>query len=256
MIGLQEEMDWLCYEAYGLGSKNPESKIKNLNLSETERPFRLWAKAGGDFGGAITLISEGWSADRKKLWQERLAVIRDNEHIRRIEAPVYKRRWDEQWKVGNRWMSGPVAYAQEFIDAFIWWLGEKAEWHLEHKAGRGPITLEAWTVALWKDVRVADAWPVVVDSLNAVESWKAAAKDKKPSQPIGADNSSFAKFFRETIEAETVPDGIPPGTPWEQLETRASKPAPEPRKCEANLMSLANASAERKTRPTVGPVPD
>jgi hypothetical protein len=22
--------------------------------------------------------------------------------IRRIEQPVYKRRWDEQWKVGNR----------------------------------------------------------------------------------------------------------------------------------------------------------
>lgn len=33
------------------------------------------------------------------------AVIRDNEHIRRIEQPVYKRRWDEQWKVSNRWLA-------------------------------------------------------------------------------------------------------------------------------------------------------
>ncbi len=248
-------MDWLCYEAYGLASENPESKTTNLSLSELERPFRLWAKAGGDFGGAIALISEGWSADRKKLWQERLALIRDNEHIRRIEVPVYKRRWDEQWKVGNRWMSDPVAYAQEFIDAFIWWLAEKAEWHLEHKASGGPITLESWTAALWKDVRVAAAWPVVAESLNAVESWKAAEKDKKPGQPIDADQSSFAKFFRETIDAETVPDGIPPGTPWEQLEKKGIKANAQAKKV-ANLMSLANASAERKTRPTFGPVHD
>ena len=39
--------------------------------------------------------------------------------IRRIEQPVYKRRWDEQWKVGNRWQSGQPAYDAEFIEALI-----------------------------------------------------------------------------------------------------------------------------------------
>jgi hypothetical protein len=60
-----------------------------------------------------------------------LEVIRGNEHIRRIEQPVYKRRWDEQWKVGNRWQCGAVAYDAELIEAFNWWLAEKAEWCLE-----------------------------------------------------------------------------------------------------------------------------
>lgn len=108
MIGVQEEMDWLCYEAYGLVFATTEPTGKVQKLSETERAFRLWGKAG-DFESAVALIPESWSAERKKLWKERLTLIRDSEHIRRIEAPVYKRRWDEQWKVGNRWMAGPVA---------------------------------------------------------------------------------------------------------------------------------------------------
>ena len=248
MIGLQEEMDWLCYQAYGLASGHSQIKVKTLHLSENERPFRLWAKAGGDFGGAIALIPENWSTQRKKIWQDRLAIIRDNEHVRRIEAPMYKRRWDEQWKVGNRWMSGPVAYAQEFIDAFIWWLAEKAEWHLEHKAGGGPIALGAWTVALWKDVRVAAAWPVVAESLNAIESWKASAKDKTLDQPTAADHSSFAKFFRETIDAETVPNGIPPGTSWENLEKKGIKASAQTKRVRGKL----NVPRERFRRKTDG----
>ncbi len=53
--------------------------------------------------------------------------IRDNEHIHRVEQPVYKRRWDEQWKVSNRWLAGPVACVEQLVDAFRWWLAEKAE---------------------------------------------------------------------------------------------------------------------------------
>src|ERR1035437_897563 len=87
-----------------------------------------------------------WRKAHRALWEARLTAIRDNEHVRRIEQPVYRRRWDEQWKVSDRWMAGRVAYAQEFVDAFRWWLAEKAEWHLEHKARGGPIGPDAWTV--------------------------------------------------------------------------------------------------------------
>ena len=97
----------------------------------------------------------------------RLTEIRDSEHIRRIEQPVYKRRWDEQWKVGNSWMAGPVAYAQELVDAFRWWLAEKAEWHLEHKAEGGPIILDMWCAALASDPRVQAAWPVVAEAIQS-----------------------------------------------------------------------------------------
>lgn len=225
MIALQEEMDWLCYEAYGLIAESPRHPTGNYYLSEADRPFRYWAQTAGDYNSAVSLIPSNWSKEQKTLWELRLGLIRDNEHIRRIEAPVYKRRWDEQWKVSNSWMAGPVAYAQEFVDAFSWWLSEKAEWYLENKANGGPIGFDEWAAALWKDKRVAAAWPVVAESLNAVESWKAETKDKKRVAPIGEDYPGFSKFFHSTIDAETVPDGIPPAISWEELEKIGVKSA-------------------------------
>ena len=82
--------------------------------------------------------------------------------IRCIEQPVYKRRWDKHWKVGNRCQSGLPAYDAEFIEAFDWWLSEKAEWWLEKKKTGGPVALDDWTTALLKDSRVAAAWPIPV----------------------------------------------------------------------------------------------
>jgi hypothetical protein len=218
MIALQEEMDWLCYVAYGLIGTHVESSL--YDLAESDRPFRYWAHAGGDFSTAIALIPAKWSKEQRHVWVTRLELIRDNEHIRRIEAPVYKRRWDEQWKVSNRWMAGPVAYAQELVDAFSWWLAGKAEWFLENTVRGGPIALDTWTSNLWKDKCIAAAWPVVAESLNAVEVWKTQGKDKKPGKGIEPDFADFAKFFRATVNAETVPDGIPPATPWEELEKK------------------------------------
>lgn len=93
-------------------------------------------------------------------------AIRDNEHVRRIEQPIYKRRLDEQWKVGNEWRCGEIAYAAEFVDAFEWWLKEKAEWWLETKKQGGPADISEWTQALWKDERVQAAWCVAAERPN------------------------------------------------------------------------------------------
>ena len=145
MIALQEEMDWLVYAAYNfLPVESPAVGDVNTSalpapLQREQRPFYLWTEAGGDYEKAVDLIPTNWSAERQALWIARFSAIRDNEHIRRVEQAVHKRRWDEQWKVGNRWTCGPIAYAAEFIDAFTWWLAEKAEWFLEHKAKGGPI---------------------------------------------------------------------------------------------------------------------
>ncbi|MBI4027300.1 MAG: hypothetical protein HY360_20105 [Verrucomicrobia bacterium] len=249
MIALQEEMDWLVYEAYGLGGKDElgimkdegKSEGKNLHhssfiihpLSREHRPFCFWKQADEDYDKAVTLIPSDWPPECKNLWQSRLAAIRDNEHIRRIEQPVYKRRWDEQWKVGNRWQCGPVAYAAEFVDAFAWWLAEKAEWHLEHKgSARGStdasITLETWTAALWKDPRIQTTWPAIAEALNQVAAWKAAEKEAKTQESgVGIQNSAsdFGRFFKELVNGETVPDGIPFAVPWNELEKKMKIPA-------------------------------
>jgi len=85
MIALQEEMDWLIYAAYGLlpaGHPAVREQFETIPLTRNERPFVLWEKAGGDYNHAIALIPSAWSAERRTLWEARLAAIRDNEHRR------------------------------------------------------------------------------------------------------------------------------------------------------------------------------
>jgi hypothetical protein len=214
MIALQEEMDWLVYAAYGLlpedhptvgfvpspftgegkGEGTPEPLDKDL------RPYRLWQAAKGDFAAAVGLIPSDWPENRKSLWRERLAAIRDNEHIRRIEQPVYKRRWDEQWKVKNRWECGPVAYEQELADAFDWWLLEKAEWFLEHKSPSHTVFLSEWAELLWRDKRVQAAVGAVY--------------------PMSAGVAGFERLLKQIVDEESVPDGIPFAKPWDELERK------------------------------------
>ena len=205
MIALQEEMDWIVYEAYGL-TQNADCRMPNDEvpkpLAREERPFVLWQQGGGDFEKAVELIPNGWTKDRKALWRARLEVIRDNEHIRRIEQPVYKRRWDEQWKVGNSWQCGPVAYDTEFVDAFEWWLSEKAEWWLEKKAG-GPVELEKWSAEIWQDTRVQAAWGVVREVLERLGRC-----------------ADFSRYFTTLVKEQSVPDNIPAAVPWEKIKIK------------------------------------
>ncbi|MCI0348964.1 MAG: hypothetical protein L0Z53_06020 [Acidobacteriales bacterium] len=271
MIARQEEMDWLVYAAYGLlpedhaavgmedGQQQEGRQDAGGTLLRGQRPFGLWVQAEGDYDRAVALIPAGWPAARKKLWEARLAAIRDNEHIRRIEQPVYKRRWDEQWKVGNQWRCGPIAYAAEFVDAFEWWLREKAEWWLEHKKSGGPVELDAWADALWRDSRVAAAWPVAAEQYAFLEAEKAREKaeengDAPPAavatpsaaggtagarterservQPASAssqaasDRAGFVRAFKRIIEDETVPAGFPFAVPYDDLEKKLKKKVP------------------------------
>jgi hypothetical protein len=232
------------------GSELPHSIENSIDpLDQAERPFRLWQQVEGNYPKALALIPASWPAERRALWQARLAAIRDNEHIRRIEQPVYKRRWDEQWKVGNQWRSGPVAYAAEFIDAFEWWLSEKAECWLEHKKNGGPVELDDWAAAIWKDARVQAAWPVAAENYALLEYEKAKAKAEENGETIpvgaplvgartGADSAllvdthegcpyAFLKAFKRIIDDETVPEGIPFAVPYDDLDKRKIKISPK-----------------------------
>ena len=235
MVGLQEEMDWLVYAAYGLlPEEHPaaQAELKPEPLDREQRPFVFWTKAKGNFEEAVSLIPGSWSDCRKKLWEARLTAIRDNEHIRRIEQPVYKRRWDEQWKVANQWRCGPIAYAAEFIDAFEWWLREKAEWWLEKKKDGGPVEIEAWADALWRDARIQAAWPVAAEQYALVENEKAREKAEANGEPKpvpikpSADAAGFQREFKRIIEDETVPAGFPFAISYDDLEKKKRKKVP------------------------------
>jgi hypothetical protein len=249
MVTLQEEMDWLVYAAYGLlptdhpavsvaavYDRRDESALierRYSALDQAERPFRLWQRVEGHLANAVALIPTSWPAERRALWEARLAAIRDNEHIRRIEQPVYKRRWDEQWKVRNQWRCGPVAYAAEFIDAFEWWLREKAEWWLENKRNGGPVELTEWAHALWKDSRIQVAWPVAVENYDLLEADKNREGSEPPqkgkpeaSESLFGDFPAFQKVFKRIIDEETVPEGFPFGVSYEDLERKLKKAVP------------------------------
>jgi hypothetical protein len=252
MIARQEEMDWLVYEAYGLISDcGLVIADSDLMLAREERPFCLWARAQRDFDTAVALIPQGWSYQRKALWKARLQMIRDNEHIRRIEQPMYKRRWEEQWKVGNRWQCGQPAYDAEFLDAFHWWLSEKAEWWLETQRGGGPVTLDEWASVLWSDPRVQAAWPVAAEACQRLDQWKkakvasastlleiaasgstlASGGRRHPgadlTQPLFGESMAlqpapqeFACSFRTLVRDQTLPENIPFGVSWKDLEKK------------------------------------
>jgi len=236
MVARQEEMDWLVYAAYGLlpdDSPAVEVQLEPEPLDQAQRAFRLWAQVEGDYAKAVALIPEDWSVQRRKLWEARLAAIRDNEHISRIEQPVYKRRWDEQWKVGIEWRCGPIAYAAEFIDAFEWWLKEKAEWWLEHKKNGGPVELDEWVQALWKDPRIQAAWIVAAENYAELDHLKAKEKAEANGDPLPARRtpptglSGFRSAFKKIIDKETVPEGFRFGTPYEELEKKLKKKIPQ-----------------------------
>jgi hypothetical protein len=198
MVALQEEMDWLVYEAYGLIDKTAKCTMGSDGLPENllvgERPFELWASAGDNYDKACEFSPQEWTESRRALWKRRLEAIRDNEHIRRIEQPVYKRRWYQ-----------PDSYDKQFRKAFEWWLLEKAEWWLENRKNGGPVALEVWAAALLKDERVRAAATVV---------------EKGKLTP-----ASFTKLFKTVINSETVPEGIPFAKPWAELEAKGKIPA-------------------------------
>jgi len=146
----------------------------------------------------------------------------------RIEHPIYKRRWDEQWKVGNRWQCGEIAYRAEFEDAFDWWLSEKAEWWLEKewhgRLARGPVDLDTWTGALWADSRARAAWEVVFSLESARISGKISGTGvggearPEPVPEIRNSFASFAKHFRALVKSQSVPDNIPWAAPWDEIK--------------------------------------
>lgn len=146
MIFLQEEMDWLAYEMYGLIKKAPlaedylsRTDYEAARLELGQRPFEVAGKGyQGDWpaGYEPSPLPEVL----RPLTEARIAMMEANPDIALLEDPLYKRRWV------------PPDYEQEFREAAEWWLAEKLEWALEQH-GR-PISLREWARLMGRDERV------------------------------------------------------------------------------------------------------
>jgi len=146
LIFLQEEMDWVIYDMYGLLKGKPSlaedylspAEYRAARLHLGQRPFEV---AGRDYKG-------DWPAGYqpppppeylRPLTEARIAIIEANPDVALLEDPLYKRRWV------------PPDYEAEFRQAAAWWLAEKLEWALEQH-GR-PISLREWAHVLGQDER-------------------------------------------------------------------------------------------------------
>jgi hypothetical protein len=122
---------------------------------------------------------------------------------------------------------GQPAYGAEYLDAFEWWLSEKAEWWLEHTHKGKPVELDAWAAALWTDERVQAAWTVAAETSHRLELWKRQQSDKPKGKPPNLDASriAFIKAFRKLVKDQSVRENIPYAVEWEKLEKKMKIPA-------------------------------
>jgi len=157
MIFLQEEMDWVAYEMYGLlKAKTPlaedylsQTEYKAAHLELGQRPFEV-ADQGYQGDWPKGYQPEPLPESLRPLTEARIGVMEANEDIALLEHPLYKRRWI------------PPDYAKEFRQAAGWWLAEKLEWALEQH-GR-PISLREWARILGRDERVNAALEVLTST--------------------------------------------------------------------------------------------
>lgn len=135
MIFLQEELDWVCYQAYGiiddasLANLGIAALLSGLNGDEStdgDGPVRRPALPGIDLGQRafeiqlarqiesgeeesswfnrhrstpITELPEHWPEDYRAIVEARLELIACNKHIALLEKPEHKRRWQsEPWE--------------------------------------------------------------------------------------------------------------------------------------------------------------
>ncbi|MFN9516148.1 MAG: DUF7008 domain-containing protein, partial [Pseudanabaena sp.] len=105
MIALQEELDWQCYQLYGLLDQTlTHPAPPNLKLGERAFEIVLARKmALGEITSSwferhnsipICDFPSHWSAEYRQLIEKRIELIENHPNIALIEQPEYKRRWN------------------------------------------------------------------------------------------------------------------------------------------------------------------
>ena len=111
MIALQEELDWQCYQFYGLLPDDQHYAGDDIpELAFGQRAFEIvmarqmangelqttWFQRHGST--PITEMPTHWSAAYRKVVERRVKLIETNKEIGLIEKAEYKRRWNtEPW---------------------------------------------------------------------------------------------------------------------------------------------------------------
>ncbi|MFT4908201.1 MAG: hypothetical protein ACI978_002290 [Oleispira sp.] len=105
MVALQEELDWLCYQAYGLLDEVLvyEGTLPAVQVGERTFEIKL-ARELAENGGSntwftrhdatqTTEVPAEWPDAYRALIEKRLEVMESERFIKLIEKPEFKRRW-------------------------------------------------------------------------------------------------------------------------------------------------------------------
>ena len=205
LIFIQEEIDFTCYESYGLTggvSLRFEGKdwIPGQNLDAGARPFCMANQRNVDGFDVPAEVPADWPEVMRTVWARRMAAIRGVEALRVIEDSHYKRRW-----IGRQGLFSHDARTDEFADACKSWLLARLEadryWP---RSGAVPLR----SIARLADLARTD------DDLMQVAALYA-----------GHDSFDIAVLVAELVEPEAVPhlpalrytdEGLRKRAAWEQ----------------------------------------
>ena len=125
MIALQEELDWLSYQLYGILDPAPLAADPPL-LQLGERAFEIalarseeettWFSRHGST--PITELPAHWPPDYRAIVEKRLDLIANNPEIALLEKPEHKRRWQQRpWE--ERLKEALTTWLQDRIEAAV-----------------------------------------------------------------------------------------------------------------------------------------
>jgi methylase of polypeptide subunit release factors len=166
MVALQEELDWLCYQLYGVDRVAPANELRSpdqltpyrpglrpfeITLAREDQERRGAISRGEDPDEAPTAWFErhGWEPattfdelpeSEREIVEARLARTAASRELSLLEQPTYKRRWYKP------------DYEAEEHEALELWLSDRIEgWAKER---REPFTVEEAASALQADTAV------------------------------------------------------------------------------------------------------
>ncbi|WP_375666548.1 BREX-2 system adenine-specific DNA-methyltransferase PglX [Stutzerimonas kunmingensis] len=125
LILIQEELDWRMYFFYGLCEESLLADISSwldVPVEAGQRPFEILSGTSDEGFEVPTDVPAGWPVTMQEKWRERIEAIRQDQWLRVIEEPHYKRRW-----IGRQGLFNHAAKFDELKDACREWLLDKFE---------------------------------------------------------------------------------------------------------------------------------
>lgn len=214
MIRLQEDLDWQCYQLYGLieeelvscqssvvseaGEQIDHCELKTENfftIQLGQRAFEIvmarkmaagklettWFRRHGST--PTPSIPDHWPDDYKRLVERRIELIESDRNIRLIEQPEYKRRWNiEPWD-------------SQLVRALKSWLVDRLESYFDFDGrmnDEGKPTAQLG-MKLISTARLADVAARDADFMRMAELYR------------GRKDFDVGRLVAELVEDESVP---------------------------------------------------